>query len=168
MSTVENDVLIDGYYSALADGEASRSRCETRLGQSDGERLAWGSRAGRRSTRSGTPGPVTSLVSLPPAIRRGDDELGNVSPTPFPSPCRRACGSVGRGRPRAKALIRGRDAVPGTHKIERSDRLLARFDLIKISALADVFGAQVVLHDRVCTPTTSSLHGSTARLLSSR
>lgn len=82
----------------------------------------------------------------PSPIRRGDDELGNVSPTPFPSPCRRACGSVGRGRPRAKALIRGRDAVPGTHKIERSDRLLARFDLIKISALADVFGAQVVLH----------------------
>ena len=94
----------------------------------------------------GHPDLSTSLVSLPPAIRRGDDELGNVSPTPFPSPCRRACGSVGRGRPRAKALIRGRDAVPGTHKIERSDRLLARFDLIKISALADVFGAQVVLH----------------------
>jgi hypothetical protein len=147
VSTVENDVLIDGYYSALADGEASRSRCETRLGQSDGERLAWGSRAGRRSTRSGTPEPVTSLVSLASLPDPGgDDELGNVSPTPFPSPCRRACGSVGRGRPRAKALIRGRDAVPGTHKIERSDRLLARFDLIKISALADVFGAQVVLH----------------------
>jgi hypothetical protein len=89
---------------------------------------------------------ITRVPCVAPPIRRGDDELGNVSPTPFPSPCRRACGSVGRGRPRAKALIRGRDAVPGTHKIERSDRLLARFDLIKISALADVFGAQVVLH----------------------
>jgi hypothetical protein len=33
VSTVENDVLVDGYWSALADGQASRSRCEIRLGQ---------------------------------------------------------------------------------------------------------------------------------------
>ena len=89
---------------------------------------------------------ITRVPCVPP--RSGEVTMNSATSARrlFPSPCRRACGSVGRGRPCAKALIRGRDAVPGTHKIERSDRLLDRFDLIKISALADVFGAQVVLH----------------------